>query len=608
MGVKPTKIEQGFFLLIAGVLVLFARGLLEAFDLSKAILTWALGILAMWGIAGSVHFRKGQSDLLREQWPIAALLVATILATVTSDDVRRSIFGQDHRFTGLITIISCLAIASFSASIPTEVVIRSLRRWVGLATPLICGYAILQFLNRDPFQWSITSFGGAPFSTLGNPNVLAACVAILMPLVYSGLISHGSIGARLNFGICFALLAAVASMANSFQVLFGPLATFVLVLLTSRAESGRFRVSYGTLLDLITILLSAVLTLLSLRESIGKALMVLVVASLAIRVLANGEGFRRPLLEISYKKLGILGLAVSPALFMLLRDQIEKSGYERSAFYRAVFSAFMDRPILGFGLENFGRIFPQYRPLWHAQELELSLTNSPHSVILGTLVTGGLILFAATLTVFSVALYRSWKRWRASTETEFSAAQLSSILAVTAIFFVSVESVPLFVLGFALIGSGLRVEGEFNQRFDRRNRRASSLRRPNQFGAISAMAGTVFTLVAAFPVVAAEIKLQDGMDALYLDGRPDLAEPLLSRVVELRPDEFRYRLQLANSLLYQQEFERALDEMIEAVKASNYNTIIVLDVKRILLELGRDDLASEITDQAKARDKFAPSL
>ena len=604
---QTTKVELGFFLLIAGVLVLFARGLLEAFDLSKAILTWALGVVAMWGVATKIHFRKGPKNLFKEQWPIAGLLLATILATISSDDVRTSIFGQDHRFTGLITVVSCLAIASYSASIPTEVVISYLRRSVGLATLLISGYAFLQFSNRDPFQWSITSFGDAPFSTLGNPNVLAACVAILMPIVFSGINTRAGIGSRVYFATCFTLLSAVASMADSFQVLFGPIATFVLVLLTARTDSGSFRATSATFLDLVTVSTSGLLTLVSLQDSIGVLLMVLVVAQVLIRVLGLGAGVQKPLLEVSYKKIGYVALVILPVLFLLLRDEIENSAYERSAFYRAVFSAFSDRPILGHGLENFGRVFPQYRPLWHARDLESSLTNSPHSVILGTLATGGIILFVAVVSLFAVSIHRSWKRWKASAEPEVSAVLVCASLAVVAVFSVSVESVPIFVIGFALLGSGLRLENGLASRAGRRGPRAS-FRRPNRLGLFTAVAVTVFTMIAAFPVIYAEVKLQDGMDALYLDGRPDLAEQILSRVVELRPDEPRYRLQLANSLLYQQKFDRAVEELVNAAKASNFNTIIVLDVNQILLELGREDLVSELTDQAKARDKFAPSL
>ena len=376
---------------------------------------------------------------------------------------------------------------------------------------------------------------------------------------------------------------------------------------TARTDSGSFRATSATFLDLVTVSTSGLLTLVSLQDSIGVLLMVLVVAQVLIRVLGLGAGVQKPLLEVSYKKIGYVALVILPVLFLLLRDEIENSAYERSAFYRAVFSAFSDRPILGHGLENFGRVFPQYRPLWHARDLESSLTNSPHSVILGTLATGGIILFVAVVSLFAVSIHRSWKRWKASAEPEVSAVLVCASLAVVAVFSVSVESVPIFVIGFALLGSGLRLENGLASRAGRRGPRAS-FRRPNRLGLFTAVAVTVFTMIAAFPVIYAEVKLQDGMDALYLDGRPDLAEQILSRVVELRPDEPRYRLQLANSLLYQQKFDRAVEELVNAAKASNFNTIIVLDVNQILLELGREDLVSELTDQAKARDKFAPSL
>jgi len=608
MGTTSAKSHLLFFF-VFGVLVVFARGFLEAFDLTKAIWAWSAGVIVLWVMVISLtnHSVRGPS-LVKAWWPLGALWGAAALVSVLSPDLKGSLAGQDHRFTGLVTITACILLAAYASTLSSSSLVRGFQIWTIPTTLIIAGYAILQSSGNDPFRWAITSFGGSPFSTLGNPNVLAATVALLMPMTFYAMTERGRVGERIVFEATFILLTVAGSMADSFQVLFGIVGAGCFLLMHSRSESGKCRIAVSNLADLAILLITTLILLSPIRGDSYVSLL------LVFGIVVFGTGYyrrsleQRRLTEVPYVFVALITLGSVPLIWLLLRKQIDSAAYERSAFYRAVWSAFLDRPLWGHGLENFGAIYPQYRPQWHASELQNSLTNSPHSILYGTLATGGAVLFLASGAFFGVAFYRTWKRWTSGSDTHDAAAIFSSILSVALIFLVSVESVPLFVLGYSIVGGGLRRDLEEKRQARRSSRRRQSIRLPQMALVAGSCLLSIFIIIGGRPTVLAEVKLQDGMDYLYLEGRPDLAEPILKEVVRLRPDESRYRLELANSLLAQAKYDLAINELMAAIEESNFNTNLVVDISRIYRELGRTDLADFITSEARKRDKYAPAL
>ena len=69
---------------------------------------------------------------------------------------------------------------------------------------------------------------------------------------------------------------------------------------------------------------------------------------------------------------------------------------------------FKERPILGWGQENFNYVFNQeYNPLMYAQEQWFDRT---HNVVLDWLIAGGIVGLLAYLSLFGAALYFMWKK------------------------------------------------------------------------------------------------------------------------------------------------------------------------------------------------------
>ncbi len=69
---------------------------------------------------------------------------------------------------------------------------------------------------------------------------------------------------------------------------------------------------------------------------------------------------------------------------------------------------FKERPVLGWGQENFNYVFNKnYNPLMYAQEQWFDRT---HNVVLDWLIAGGLLGFLSYLSLFGAALYFMWKK------------------------------------------------------------------------------------------------------------------------------------------------------------------------------------------------------
>lgn len=580
------------------VQVIFSTALIEAFDLTKALTTTVISVILVWTFVGRSRHRTMEVGF-GEIWPLAFVLLAALVATLTSTNVPRSIFGQDHRFTGLALLLACMSIAIAAARAVKVGLLERTPFSFAITVSLISAYALLQKSDLDPFKWSVVSFGSAPFSTLGNPNVLAASLAIMYPFVCFGLHRADRRISSLGYSVAINLGAIALSLADSFQGVFGPLAACLYLVMSLERDGRAEQFGVREILVGLTVGLNAVTVFLTAgsREFYLVLLISLVVGAVLTFTSDRQRSFP---LSLSRAKL-YLGLIFSLLVgAVALKDSISQAGYERSAFYRASWKAFLNRPVSGFGLENFGEIFPTFRPSWHAQDLPSSLTNSPHSVFIGSLATGGLILFVGYVLLFSVAGVRVVKLL-ATPEKKQAALLVAALFAVTSIFFVSVESVPLFVLGFFVVGLSL---GSI-RKTKGRNRVLEALsvfRRVPGGKAIAAVTLTVFVVCSMTILLSSESRFKDGMDALYLEGRADKAEIHFRRALDLRASEARYRMQLANSLLAQEKFEPAVNELLRALEDSNFNSNIGIEVMRILDSLGAGSFVDRVQEQVELRD------
>ena len=188
-------IEYGFYSLffVTPLLFNFSRKLpsFELFEWNKMIFVYILTIIiaAAWVakmiLNKRIIFKRTPLDL-----PFAFFLIFQILSTLFSIDRHVSLFGYYSRFHGGLLSTLCY-ITLFYAFVGNSEQIK-LPRLFGSALisgAFIASYGILEKFGIDANTW-VQDVRARVFSTLGQPNWLAALLAILLPLSIAALLNQ----------------------------------------------------------------------------------------------------------------------------------------------------------------------------------------------------------------------------------------------------------------------------------------------------------------------------------------------------------------------------------------------------------------------------------
>jgi O-antigen ligase len=178
--------------------LVFWRGTLEAFEYNKvalltgtAILLCGLGAMAVAGRALAID-RIRCLVRIPAVWGVGLFLLSACLSTVFSISPRTSFWGAHESYAGLLT---CLAyVVLFFATVFLLRDAEDCRRLTFaavIAAGVASAYALLQVMHHDPLAWDRVSGFEAyvrPFGTMGHPNLLAAYLAMALPLIVHSVI------------------------------------------------------------------------------------------------------------------------------------------------------------------------------------------------------------------------------------------------------------------------------------------------------------------------------------------------------------------------------------------------------------------------------------
>jgi O-antigen ligase len=367
---------------LAGVLLascvvvpcVFTTRLDAVFVVPKLAVLWgalalSFALIAV-GVLQSRRFPRGA----RVHWVVDAavetgVLALNVAAWAFSTDREQSLYGERLQYQGLLTLllyVSFFYVARLSIADGRRM--RLLFCAVAIGATLVSGYALVQKAGLDPI-WEGYLPSGRVFSSIGQPNALAAYLVLAIP-----------VSAALLFGTCanmrrIVLLAVVAMTAG-----------FVL----TRSRGG--------LLGFLA----------------------------ALTVLAVGW---RPLLGVPSRRLryrvtaalvaGTLIVAVSASV----GGELPRISSDDSSLrfhldaWRVAAQVAAEHPVLGTGQETFPDIFPRYShavlPPERATALDAFRVESPHDVYL-TIASGSgipaLIAYAGIIAGFFVAVLRAARK------------------------------------------------------------------------------------------------------------------------------------------------------------------------------------------------------
>jgi len=383
--------------------------LFEPFLLPKVLLirAAALGLAVL--VLTTSERRPAATPLDR---PLLIWIAVAGAATVFSASPTVSIFGAYQHYTGLVTFAAYVALfwsaATFVRSPAAgDMILRSLVA----GTALVAIGAIAQSMNSTASAEGPFGYGGVirADSTMGNPVALGSLLAIGLPVATSLLLQARSIWSTAVSGLAWVFIGAGTIASLSRSSLVAALVGTTLVLILRNPWSRSFRSVLATVL----------------------------VAGVALTI-AIGPS--------------------SGALVSRFRDLTlgpDSSATARQILWMDALGLVVARPLVGYGPDTFGVVYPSVRSL-PAESAEI--VDTTESGLLDLIVTQGVLgLGALTWAVWSLAghLIRSRR-------TLFSSATIGAWAAgCIAILFAQPNAVVvamLWLLAGAACGLSVRPE------------------------------------------------------------------------------------------------------------------------------------------------------
>lgn len=315
-------------------------------------------------------------------FPILAFLAANILSTIFSIDAHTSIWGYYSRSNGgLLSLFAYLLLYyALVSNFDGKQAVKFLK--VALAGGLVAAlWAIPEHFGASPSCLIVIGKFNAGcwvqdvqarvFSTLGQPNWLAAYLAMLIfPALYFLLTTKTYLRT-----ICYLLLVTILYLAFTFTY----------------SRGATLGLTAGMIVFLIMLLLPHIKSNANLKSY--TALGIVLAGFLVINLL-----FASAL--TSFRLFSMFAPATRPAISLNqpAGTQLENGGTEsgtiRLIVWRGALDIFKAYPILGSGVETFAYSYYKYRPTQHNLVSEWDfLYNKAHNEFLNYLATTGLIGF-----------------------------------------------------------------------------------------------------------------------------------------------------------------------------------------------------------------------
>ncbi len=388
----------------------------------------------------------------RPQWKnplvisVLFFLGAMTAAAIFGANVSISFWSKFERMSGVIMLCHLTAFLLIASTVLDK---RGWRRYFFANILVALTVALWALFDANP-----ASGGGGP---LGNDSFWGAYIlfGIFIALyLFFTLDQRRQKPAKIFAGAAFLILTASLFLEGS-QLWSGilqhnfivPLGDLIENLFNSGARAVKISLIAG--LSLLGMLWLATRRNLKIKIA-GRAIFVLtVLTGIAIIILAVLP--QNPINQLSQNYFGVSTI------------------HGRVVVWQTAWQGFLDRPLLGWGPENFELAFAKfYNPCQGSAECAGEVWfDRAHNIIFDTLVSGGVIGFAAYLTIFGAAFWILWKKYRSGAIDFPIAGIFTALLAVYFLqnltVFDMIDSYLMFflVLGFiASLDRGVKATNE----------------------------------------------------------------------------------------------------------------------------------------------------
>jgi len=489
-------------------------------------------------IAQSVVVKRTPLD-----WPLLAFLASAVVSTLFAENQNVAVFGIYSRYDGLLTILTYAAL--FWLAVQTLEAPDDARKllWVLLAAGyVVAAIAIVQSVTDSLQQGVFVPASG----TLGQKNVLGAFLALLCPVAYGELAAARSWGARLLAVNALTILGLALFLSFSRSAWLGVALAAVVVGIGVRGPG--------------------------LRIAIGSAAGIVLLAA-AIASLAQAGG-------------------VQPQ-----RSDLAEFG-SRPAVYRDSLKVIVSRPLLGYGPDNFGLVFPRFQTAF----LGTSPVDKAHAETLQIAASQGVVGLAAYV-LLMVAFIRAFWRGRRNLGAFAVFAGWVGYTATLQVNFSALASAfPFWIFAAAAVQTWRATRTVQVAEWTGGGRRAAA---GAAAGAVAAAALAACVVAVLLPYLA-DARLLEAVNADYGGRNRDALVPA-EEAMRLWPRESVYAVEVGNIAFERQDWALARDAYDDAAALGTYNPLVYRNLALADRSLGRIAEGKEAARKAVELNRFDPA-
>jgi len=442
-------ITFSFYLLLFLVPLIMTPWNYELFEFNKMLIVYFFALLigASWLIkmilAKKFIFKRTFWDI-----PLIIFFISQLISTIFSIDRHTSFWGYYSRFNGgLASTISYLILYwAFVNNFERKQALATLRITL-LSTLLVALYGIAEHFGIDAHKW-VQDVRSRVFSTLGQPNWLAAWLVALIPIPMAlALEKKSPLPLRLN-------LKNKSSYLKNYYFWFNVvlLLIFYLCLLYTKSRSGL--IAFG-LIYLIFWLFKTWFAKKQLKKLIKPA--VIITGLLFLITITAGTPWSKGLFQAKNKP-------------QTQEEQIQvanniptggtESGEIRKIVWKGSLELWKHYPIFGTGVETFAYSYYWFRPREHNDVSEWDfLYNKAHNEYLNYAATSGTVgLLAHLLLIFSFVCWSLKQIFKDKTNQTIFLALLAGFISITITNFFGFSVVAIMLLFFLLPAIGVSLK------------------------------------------------------------------------------------------------------------------------------------------------------
>lgn len=500
--------------------------------------------------------------------PLLIFLGSQIVSTIISIDTQTSLLGYYSRFNGGLLSTGCYLLLywAFVSNFDKKITLKLLNVTMWSAT-FVAFYGILERLGIDKNIW-VQDVQHRVFSTLGQPNWLAAWIVALTPITWALVLKNKNV--KVSF----------TSLLPYFISLL-----FFTVLIFTGSRSGLLGFATVAAVFWLIILIKTKLSYLKEFISINAIILTIVVLF--------GTQFTPSIFKLIEKSQTTENVAaVTQTGGTVLETGGTESGAIRKIVWQGAIEVWKHYPIFGTGVETFAYSYYLYRPAAHNLTSEWDyIYNKAHNEYLNFMANTGTVGILSYLTVVGFTIYLLFKnvfhnRRDIDTKSLMSTAFISGYLSILVTNFFGFSVVPVQILFYLYPAMSVALFKE-----EEIIKKEKILPKTNQklISWIIA-AGGAFLIFITCRYWYTDILYNYGLNYNKVN-RQDLAVSYLNRAIGYEPNQSLYYAEIAKSyvglaLAYDQEkmstmaaqlTEAAIENSVKSVNLSPAN----VNLKRV---------------------------